>query len=249
MSDKRQQATAAGWVSPVAVQSENTQGHAPTHKGEISNWRVGVFFVLALAVALALAWLAMTWGTTPAVAVFVVALLVVFTPFYLIDSVLSSGYWHERARLIVEDNKTFAAVQTASQVNAEQQAAISQLWKANQLLDERLKAVETIRVQDNKGVRYVAKHDEFDMAIDSWLSQTMFDANGVLVGTHSNGQIKTAFPFRTKDDRGQQCYARLVAAQLVGKRGSNYTWTGPQSLVEALQWLAPGRGKTAPIVE
>jgi hypothetical protein len=240
MSDKRQQATAAGWVSPVAVQSENTQGHAPTHKGEISNWRVGVFFVLALAVALALAWLAMTWGTTPAVAVFVVALLVVFTPFYLIDSVLSSGYWHERARLIVEDNKTFAAVQTASQVNAEQQGQIEQLWTAIHHMDERLKAMDTIKIQGRDGVRHVAKHDEIDSDIDRWLA-SMFDANGQMVGAHPSGSLRQAYPFKGDGDGPRQAHQRLIRAGLVGQNATSkqYVWTGPMTLSEARKRLYP----------
>ncbi len=108
MTDKRQ--TTGAWVAPVAVQSEQSQtGHAPTHKGEISTGRILGFLALSFAVAAALGWLAFTvWGANVALAVFVIIVLVTFTPYFLIDSVLSSGYWHERARLIVEDTKPFA---------------------------------------------------------------------------------------------------------------------------------------------
>ncbi len=245
----KQQSTQAGWVSAqpqVTVQSESTQGHNPTHKGEISNWRVGVFFVLALAVALALGWLAMAWGMTAAIAVFVVVLLGVFAPFYLIDSVLSSGYLHERARLIVESEKTQAADRaalfSATTINAEQQAQLEQLWTAIHHIDERLKALDTIKIQSRDGVRTVAKHDDIDSDIDRWMA-SMFDANGQIVGIFPSGVIKDKYPFKGESDAAKAAHHRLIKAGLVGRNETSkqYTWVGPMTLSETRKRLYPAK--------
>lgn len=255
--DKRQQATQAGWVSrdaPVYMQTEPTQQSRPTYKGETSGLRLVVFFALAFFSSMGVAVVA--WELWHMVIVsfglFAVALLGVFIPVYRYDMEVSTGLRHRRMELIAEDNKSQDAVRiatAAATVNNEQQVQIEQLWNANRLLEERLKAVETYRIHDRKGTRDIPRQDEFDMAIDSWLAQFMFDANGVLVGSHPTGHIKRAFPFTAKDERGRQCFARLSAAGLIGKSGNNYTWTGPKTLTETQQKLAPGRGRMVPEVD
>mgnify|MGYP000907602650 CR=1 FL=1 len=231
MSDKRQSTTSGAWVSPQPVTIETRETTTPTHKGEISQWRTGVFFVLAFAVALCGAWLAFTWsGVTVALSVFVLALLFVFVPLYAWDSMLSSGFMHRRSELSVEMAKIDLATLEAARINEAQQEQLNEIYDTLAQHDERIKAVETIRVTDQDGTRHVAKHDNVDIRIAAWLHQTMFDANGMLCGAHPAGHLKAAYPFKGDDEEAQTAHRRLLKAGLVGKTGNNYTWTGPNTL-------------------
>jgi hypothetical protein len=252
MNDKRQ-ATTGAWVAPQPEQIQATQ-RQPTYKGETSGLRFVWLFALAFFVALAVAVVAWELWHMMIVSfgLFAISIYGVFVPVYRWDMEVSTGLRHRRMELRAEDYKSQDAVAiatAAATVNNEQQVQIEQLWNANRLFDERLKAVEVYRVQDRKGVREIPRHDEFDMAIDGWLAQFMFDANGVLVGSYPAGHIKKAFPFTAKDERGRQCFARLTTAGLIGKAGNNYTWTGPKTLTETQQKLAPGRGRMVPEID
>jgi hypothetical protein len=244
--DKRQ-STAAGWVSPVAIQAEQSQqqGRNPSFRGETNGLRITIFFALAFCVALALGWLAYTWwGMAAALAMFVALILVVFVPLYWWDSMVSTGYLHRRAELINESEKTWAALETtaltASQINDQQQAQIEQIWTAIHHIDERLKAQDTIKIQSRDGVRHVAKHDEIDSDIDRWLA-SMFDANGQMVGAHPSGSLKGPYPFKGDGDAPRQAHQRLIRAGLVGQNATSkqYVWTGPMTLSEARKRLYP----------
>ena len=74
MSDKRQ-ATQAAWVAPQPMPPETSATRTPSVRGEISTGRILGFLALAVMVALAVGYLALTFfDINVALAVFVVAL-------------------------------------------------------------------------------------------------------------------------------------------------------------------------------
>lgn len=231
MSDKRQTTQSASWVAPQPVHEAQLVTKAPTVRGEISGLRTGIFFALAIVVGGAFAYLAWSvWGAMVAVAVFVLALLLTFAPFYLWDSAVSSGFMHRRSELSVEMAKIDLATLEAARINEAQQEQLNEIYDTLAQFDERLKAVETIRVTDQDGTRHVPKHDNIDIRIGAWLHQTMFDANGMLCGAHPAGHLKAAYPFKGDEEESRTAHARLLRAGLIGKTGNNYTWTGPKTL-------------------
>lgn len=249
MSDKRATASAApNWVQPQPQPTTPGQMSArPTHKGEISTGRVLGFLMLAFAVASAIGYLAFTaWGVNAALAWFVIVLLGVFTPYFLIDSAMSSGYLHHKAeiglnekKVELDDKKVDLAILHEAQLNVAQQAAIEAIQDEIALVWEQIDALKTVRIQDRDGIRIVAKHDEIDSAIDSWLSKSMFDAKGQLVGAHPSGVLKQAYPFKGNDNRSQLAHQRLMTARLVDVRkpSNQYAWVGPRTLTDTKRIL------------
>lgn len=243
MSDKRQATTSGAWMGPVQIESnsQSEHGRTPTHKGEISAWRVTVFFVLAVLVALALGYLAMVaWGINVALAVGVLVLLAVFVPLFGFDTLASTGYLHRRLETIVELDKIALATRQAGAINQEQQEAIELIWKELDLQRHQIQSLQTVRVHDKAGARDIPKRDEIDMSIDSWLAQEVFDANGMLAGVHPSGVLKGKYRFRGNDERSVQAHQRLVRAALISIRnpGNQYMWTGGQTLSDARRKLA-----------
>lgn len=239
MADKRQSTTGA-WVSPVAI--ESTQQHSqrePSVKGEISSWRVTVFFALAVIVALALGYLAfVAWGVYVALAVAVLVVLLVFVPLFGFDTLASTGYLHRRLEAIVELDKIALATKQATAINKEQQEQLEQLWEAIAHIDERLKLLETVDIHDKTGTRSVPKYDDVDAAIGRWLA-SLFDPNGQMVGAHRSGALKEKYPFKGDGDMEKQAHYRLVRAGLVGQNATSkqYTWVGPATLSETRKRL------------
>ena len=238
MTDKRQAATPGAWVAPQPMAPETAATRTPSVRGEISTGRILGFLALAVMVALAVGYLAFVFfDVNVALAVFVVALLGVFAPFFVVDSAMSSGLLHRRAELNVELAKVDLATLEAARINEAQQAQLNEIYDSLAMFDERLKAVETIKVVDQNGTRHVAKHDNVDIRIAAWLHQTMFDANGMLVGAHKSGHLVGAYPFKGDDEEAQTAHRRLLKAGLVGKAGHNFTWTGPNVLSAAKRHL------------
>lgn len=231
MTDKRQATTQAAWVASQPMQPETSATRTPSVRGEISTGRILGFLALAVMVALAVGYLAFAaWGINAGLAWFVVLLLTVFTPFFLVDSAMSSGLLHRRAELNVELAKVDLATLEAARINEAQQAQLNEIYDTLAIFDERLKAVETIKVVDQTGARHIPKHDNVDIRIAAWLHQTMFDANGMLVGAHKSGHLIGPYPFKGDEEEAQTAHRRLVKATLIGKAGNNYTWIGPSTL-------------------
>ena len=231
MTDKRQ-ATQAAWVAPQPVMvQEQFVTKTPTVKGATDGLKITVFFALAVIVGAAIAYLVYLATTLQiAVAVGVVTVLSVFVPLFAFTLLTESGFLHRRSELNVELAKIDLATLEAARINEAQQAQLNEIYDSLAMFDERLKAVETIRVTDQNGTRHVAKHDNVDIRIAAWLHQTMFDANGMLVGAHKSGHLVGAYPFKGDEEEAQTAHRRLVKAGLIGKAGNNYTWTGPGTL-------------------
>ena len=246
MSDKRQ-ATTGAWVSPQPVTIETRETTTPTHKGEISQWRTGVFFMLAFAVALCGAWLAFTWsGVTVALSVFVLALLLVFVPLYAWDSMLSSGFLHHKIKVALDQSVVDLETIKAVGVNEAQDAAIRQLQADVTAIKKQLANMRTIEIHDKDGSRTVSLRDDIDAAIDVWLTGKMFDTSGRLVGVHPSGVIKDKYPFSGKDDASRQANVRLGGLVKVRQPGNQYAWIGPSTLTETMDALAPLRDEYLP---
>lgn len=236
MTDKRQ---TTAYVPPQQMPPQAQMvTRQPTARGEISTGRVIGFLVLAFVVACAFSWVAFAaWGVSAALAVFVVVLLGVFTPYFMWDSAVSSGFMHRRSELSVEMAKIDLATIEASRINEAQEEQLKDIYETLKHFDERIKAVETIRIEGMDGVRHVAKHDNVDIKIGAWLHQTMFDANGMLCGAHKSGHLIGPYPFKGDEEEAQTAHKRLLRAGLVGKAGNNYTWTGPNTLSAAKRQL------------
>ena len=237
---KQQQTT--NYVAPQPAMIEQPSAK-PTHTGEISTGRILGFLALAFAVAIALSYLALAaWGVNVALAVFVLALLATFTPFFLVDSMLSSGYLHRRSELAIDDKWADLEIIKAANVNAEQQEQIEQLWDAIGAIDERIKALSTVRIVGKDGTRDVPKYDDIDGNIERWIA-TLFDGNGKMVGAHASGSLKAAYPFKGDSEEAQQAHMRLVRAGLVGRNevSKQYTWIGPPVLSETRTRLQKAR--------
>lgn len=240
---KQQQTTqSASWVSPQPLVIEQPSAK-PTHKGEISTGRILGFLLLSFVVAIAVSYLTWSaWGVNVALAVFVLVLLSTFSPFYLMDSMLSSGYLHRRSELSIDSARVDLEIIRASNVNAEQQEQIEQLWDSIHALDERIKALSTVRITGKGGARDIPKFDDIDGNIDRWIA-TLFDANGKMVGAHASGSLKAAYPFKGDSDEAQQAHMRLIRAGLVGRNevSKQFTWIGPPMLSETRTRLQKAR--------
>lgn len=247
MSDKRQATTpsAPAWVpaqTPPMMQGQMSA--RPTHKGEISTGRVLGFLALAFVVAIAIGYLAFAFfGVNVALAAFVIVILAVFAPFYLVDSAMSSGLLHRRAELGVESAKIDLAIIQASGINESQDAAIKALQADVTALKKQLASMRTIEIHDRGESRTVSLRDDTDAAIDVWLAQTMFDTSGRLVGVHPSGVLKVPYPFKGPDENSRKAHSRLTSAGLIVMRqkGNNYAWIGPDTLHATMDALAPLR--------
>ncbi len=245
MTDKRQATTTGAWVAPQPMPPETAATRTPSVRGEISTGRILGFLALAFFVAMAMAWLAYTFfDVNVALAIFVVALLGVFAPFFVVDSAMSSGLLHRRAELGVESAKIDLEIIRAAQLNEAQDAAIRALQSEVTKIKKQIANLRTIEIRDRDGRRTVTLRDEVDTAIDVWLTQTMFDVTGRLVGAHPSGVIRDKYPFGGKGEDGRAANVRLQSAGLVKIRqpGNQYAWTGPATLHEAMDALAPLRG-------
>ncbi len=242
---KQQQTTqSASWVSPQPLVMEQPSAK-PTHKGEISTGRILGFLLLSFVVAIAVSYLTWSaWGVNMALAVFVLVLLSTFSPFYLMDSMLSSGYLHRRSELSIDSARVDLEIIRAAQLNEAQDLAIRALQKDVTAIKKQIANLRTIEIRDRDGSRTVSLRDEVDTAIDVWLTQTMFDVTGRLVGAHPSGVIRDKYPFGGKGEDGRAANVRLQSAGLVKVRqpGNQYAWSGPTTLHEAMDALAPLRG-------
>ena len=244
MTDKRQ-ATTGAWVAPQPMPPETAATRTPSVRGEISTGRILGFLALAFFVAIALAWLAYKFfDVNVALAIFVVALLGVFSPFFVVDSAMSSGLLHRRAELGVESAKIDLEIIRAAQLNEAQDLAIRALQQEVTAIKKQIANLRTIEIRDRDGSRTVSLRDEVDTSIDVWLTQTIFDVTGRLVGAHQSGVLKQAYPFKGTDEQSRAANVRLQSAGLVKVRqpGNQYAWTGPATLHEAMDALAPLRG-------
>ncbi len=242
MGDKRQ-ATQAAWFASQPMPPETSATRTPSVRGEISTGRILGFLALAVMVALAVGYLAFAaWGVNAGLAWFVVLLLAVFSPFFVVDSAMSSGLLHRRSELSVEMAKIDLATLEAANINAAQQEQIEQLWDAINAIDERIKAMSTVRIVGKDGARDVPKYDDIDGNIERWL-MTLFDANGRMVGAHASGSLKGPYPFKGDSDEAQQAHMRLVRAGLVGRNevSKQFTWIGPPVLSETRTRLQKAR--------
>lgn len=232
MPDKRQATTSGAWVAPQPVtQTEQFVTRTPTVKGATDGLKITVFFALAVIVGASIGYIVSLFaGITVAVAVFVLTVLGVFVPLFVFTLLTESGFLHRRIETNVELAKIDLATLEAARINEAQQEQLNEIYDTLAQHDERIKAVETIRVTDQDGTRHVAKHDNVDIRIGAWLHQTMFDANGMLCGAHPAGHLKGPYPFKGDDEESQTAHRRLLQAGLVGKSGNNYTWTGPRTL-------------------
>ena len=159
MSDKRQSTT--GFVPPVQQLPPQAQfvTKTPTVRGATDGLKITVFFALAVIVGVAIAYLVYLASTVPiAVAVGVVTVLSVFVPLFVFTLLTESGFLHRRSELNVELAKIDLATLEAARINEAQQAQLNEIYDSLAMFDERLKAVETIRVTDQNGTRHVAKH-------------------------------------------------------------------------------------------
>ncbi len=131
--DKRQQATAAGWVSrdaPVSIESAQSQqrNNAPTFRGATDGLKITVFFALAVIIGGAVGYLVfLLAGVQVAVAVFVLIVLVVFVPLFVFTLLTESGYLHRKSEESVELAKIDLATIQSMAINESQDAAIRQL--------------------------------------------------------------------------------------------------------------------------
>lgn len=245
MSDKRQATTTGAWVAPQPMAPETAATRTPSVRGEISTGRILGFLALAVMVALAVGYLAFSaWGVNAGLAWFVVLLLAVFSPFFVVDSAMSSGLLHRRAELGVESAKIDLEIIRAATLNEAQDAAIRALQSEVTAIKRQIANLRTIEIRDRDGSRTVSLRDEVDTSIDVWLTQTIFDAAGRLVGAHQSGVLRQAYPFKGTDEQSRAANVRLQSAGLVKVRqpGNQYAWTGPATLHEAMDALAPLRG-------
>ena len=240
-------------AQPETVKTQQSRpANTPSNRGEISGWRTGVFFILAIIVATAIGTLAyMAFGIVPALLVFVVALLATFTPFYVWDASVSSGYSHRRMELVAEDNKSRDAVQialaNANVINNEQELKIATMQDDILTLQQAVESLRTVTITDRSGSRVIPAHDDIDMSITAWLSQSVFGPNGMLAGVHEkSGVLKGKYPFSGKDERSIAAHTRLTRAGLVDVRqpGNQYAWIGPITLSETRRKLTPVKAKT-----
>lgn len=249
MADKR--ATTGAWVAPQPepVQAPQRQ---PTYKGETSGLRFMWLFALAFFVALAVAVVA--WEVWHMVIVsfslFAVALLGVFVPVYRWDMEVSTGLRHRRMELRAEDYKSqdALAIANATIMNEEQQAQIAQMKDDILALQQAVESLRTVTITDRSGSRIIPAHDDIDMLIVAWLSQSVFGPDGMLTGVYEkSGVIKGKYPFSAKDERNTAAHQRLVRAGLVDVRqpGNQYVWKGPITLSETRRKLTPTKAKPA----
>jgi hypothetical protein len=249
MSDKRQQATAAGWVSatPVAIESAQAQqrNNAPTFRGATDGLKITVFFALAVIIGGAVGYLVFLVASVQvAVAVFVLTVLVVFVPLFVFTLLTESGYLHRKSEESVELAKIDLATIQSMSINEAQDASIRQLQVDVTNIKKQIAGLRTIEIHDRESSRTVSLRDDVDAAIDVWLAQTMFDTAGRLVGVHpSSGVLRVPYPYKGTDENSRQAHSRLTGAGLIVMRqkGNQYAWIGPVTLNETLDALAPLR--------
>ncbi len=248
MSDRRQQATQAGWVAatPVSIESSQAQqrNNAPTFRGATDGLKISVFFALAVIIGGAVGYLVyLLAGVQVAVAVFVMIVLVVFVPLFVFTLLTESGYLHRKSEESVELAKIDLATIQSMSINEAQDAAIKQLQVDVTTIKKQVAGMRTIEIHDRDSSRTVSLRDDVDAAIDVWLAQAMFDAAGRLAGVHRSGVLKVPYPFKGTDENSRKAHSRLQGAGLVVMRqpGNQYAWIGPATLHEAMDALAPLR--------
>jgi hypothetical protein len=245
MSDKRQ-ATTGAWVAPqpVTMQPETQATRTPTTRGDISTGRALGFLALAVLVASALGYLAFAYiDINAALAVFVTMVLLVFFPLFAFDMLASTGYLHRRAELGVESAKIDLAIIQASGVNESQDQAIRQLQADVTAIKKQIAGLRTIEIHDRGESKTITLRDDTDAVIDVWLTQTMFDTAGKLIGVHPSGVLRVPYPYKGTDEQSRKAHSRMTGAGLIAMRqkGNNYAWIGPSTLHETMDALAPLR--------
>lgn len=246
MTQVRKPAATPNYIPPLAAPAPLPEAPKPTERAAVSllqttdSTRLVLYFALALIVGGAGGFVVWDqWQAANGAALAGAALaLAIFSSFYGFDMYILSGYAHRR----LEVHASTYLAETANAVNAVQQSQIEELWEFALGLEEQINLLRTIEVRDVKGVRFVPKTDQVDLAIRAWMAGSVFDAGGQLVGAAKNGQLKAAFPFKGEGaDASPQAkagYRRLRAAGLVGWNGTNYTWVGPALQSQALNLLA-----------
>ena len=205
----------------------------PSFEGQAPNvGRLGVFVLLAAAVGGG-AYL----GGLPSLGALGVG-VVVLVVFWAVDLAFTTGYLHKLSEQRTEQQRINASLLDVMAVNAAQDELFDAIDKRFATLDARISAVETIRITEQGKSRDINKMDALDIQIKAWVMKDVFNSNGILTGTHPNGQLKGSMPFK----QGSDGYERLVWAQLITKDKGGYIWTGPQTLADTLTRLEIRRG-------
>ena len=231
-----QKLSATNFVQPIAPPVDPQPAELrPTFQGQVDSLRFVFYGFFGALIGLCLRFLAQV----PAAAAIIAAGLFVLA-FVVVDLLFSTGLLHKWSEQQTERLRIEAAF-LGDGVDSGQEAAIAALWDyLYTVIEPQLDAMKTIRVSDRDGVREVPKVDTIDLHIRRWLTGKMFDETGRLAGVHPNMQIRSAVPFKEsiRSEEEQAAYQRLAAAGLIGRRGNDYVWTGPQLLSQTMERLA-----------
>ena len=235
-------AQSQSFVKPtIQVNAPQAVEERPSFRGEVDSKRVIVFFIFACLLAAGSGALAYNLGLSLIITIIIsmLVLAVAFVPLYRWDAQISTGYLHKREEQTTERLRIDAAMLDAVAINAEQSQQIAMVFDELRRLDERINAIDAIRVIDNTGTKVINKNDPVDSLIQQWLARAIFDSAGRLAGIHPNGQIKSAMPFKetSQEDNAKTAYRRLIAAGLIGREGNNYIWIGPSTLSQTIRKL------------
>lgn len=226
--------TVRPWVRPEEPQVQKLEAR-PTWEARPSVERLLLLLVVSVGLGTLLHWwVGMDKATTVAAAV------ALFLVTWLVELVFSTGFLHKREEQRTEQLRIRGAMMEAIAVNEAQEERLDFLWEEIQRLGIRFDAMDAIRIHEGSNMRVIPKQDALDLQLKAWITGTIFDKMGVVVGAHPNGQLKKAMPFKQRDGDEGAGYRRLTALGLVSKRGDNYFWIGPTTLALTLERMSKG---------
>lgn len=222
-------------AQPPAAQPQRMEAR-PTFEGQSGAGRLLLFALFAIVAAAAAHFLG-DMERLRAILLGMAFLIIMWT----VDLVFATGFVHKWMEQRTESKRIDAAMIDAAAINEAQDEAMELLWQELQRIEQRLDAIETIRISDGRTTRDVHKADTVDLRIRQWITTDIFNASGAMIGVHPNSQLKRSVPFKESSPQDSDEYTawrRLVAAGLLGRNGNNYIWTGPATLPLALEKLA-----------